>query len=156
MIMRVWRGMMMADRAEAGRDEVAVDHRSERWLRGAFLAGAFTDALVLIPLLHPGIARLLWDIQTGGGAQRFVAHSAAALMAGWTMLLWWASRRPLERRDVAVLTLVVIAGLILDEVAAVTESVVPMNKMIPTWVVQFVLVGGFSGAYLRSCSTGRR
>ncbi len=132
-----------------------MDRRSERWLRGAFIAGALTDALALIPLLHAGTARLLWGIQVDGGAQRLVAHSAAALMAGWTVLLLWASRQPLERRDVAGLTVVVIAGLILAEIEAVMASVVPVNKIVPTWIVQFVLVGIFSGTYLRSRNGSR-
>ncbi len=145
----------MNHRSEAGSNEAAVDWRRERWLRRAFLVGALTDTLALIPLLHPGAARLLWDLQTGGGTQRFVAHSAAALMAGWTMLLWWASRRPLERRDVAPLTLLVIAGLVLAEIAAATANVVPLGKMIPTWILQVVLVVMFSGAYLGSRGAGR-
>ncbi len=73
----------------AGSDEAAADRRSARWLRRAFLLGALADALALVPLLHPSAARLLWGVQAGGGTQRFAAHSAAALMAGWTMLLWW-------------------------------------------------------------------
>ena len=145
----------MNQRAEGERDEMAVDRRSERWLRRAFVAGALVDALALIPLLHPGTARLLWGIQADGGAQRFAAHSAAALMAGWTMLLWWASRRPLERRDVAPLTLLVVAGLILAEIAAATANVVPLGKMIPTWILQVVLVVVFSRAYLDSHGADR-
>lgn len=140
----------MTHRAEGERDEVAVNPRSERWLRRAFVAGAVTDALAVIPLLHPGTARLLWGIQADGGAQRFAAHAAAALMTGWTILLWWASRRPVERRDVAPLTVVVIAGLILAEIAAATANVVPLGKMIPTWIFQVVLVVVFSGVYLDS------
>lgn len=145
----------MNDRAEAERNEIAMDQHSERWLRGAFLAGALTDALALVPLLHAGIARLLWGLKLEGGGQRFAAHSAAALMAGWTMLFCWAYVRPLERRDVAGLTLVVIAGFLLAEIAAVGANVVPVNKMIPTWAVQFVLVAMFSGSYLRSRDPSR-
>ncbi len=63
---------------------------------------------------------------------------------------------PLERRDVAPLTLLVIAGLILSEIAAATANVVSLGKMIPTWILQVVLVVVFSGAYLDSRGAGRR
>ncbi len=41
------------------------------------------------------------------------------MMLGWSVLLLWAYRRPLERRFVAALTVLVIPGLILTEVVAV-------------------------------------
>ena len=129
-------------------EATAVDRRKERWLRWVFLAGALADGLAVIPLLHPGAARLLWDVNAGGATQEFVAHSAAALMAGWALLLVWASRRPLERRDVAPLTVAVIVGLVVSEIAAAAANVVSINKMIPTWIMQAVLIIAFSGAYL--------
>ena len=41
--------------------------QEERLLRAAFLLGAITDALALIPMLFPTMTRLLWG--TGRGSQ---------------------------------------------------------------------------------------
>jgi len=68
-------------------------------------------------------------------------------MLGWTLLLVWAYRRPLERRFVAALTVLVIYGLIATEIAAVLAGAMPAWRMIPTWCLQAVLLALFAGAY---------
>ena len=125
----------------------AVEGRQVRLLRTAFLAGAVTDALALVPLLVPAVARLLWGFDDQTGAYRFAMGYAASLMLGWTALLLWAYRRPLERAVVAALTVVVIYGLVATEVAAVLSGHMALWRMIPTWCLQAVLLSLFAGAY---------
>jgi len=72
---------------------------------------------------------------------------AASLMLGWTILLLWAYRRPLERRFVAALTVLVILGLILTEGVAVHSGVLKAWRMAPTWCLQVLLLLLFGGAY---------
>lgn len=119
----------------------------ERLLRTAFLAGAVTDAFALVPMLVPSAASLLWGFDDRSGSYRFAMGYAAALMAGWTGLLLWAYRRPLERRFVAALTVVVIYGLALAEIAAVVSGAMPLWRMLPTWCLQAGLLALFAGAY---------
>jgi hypothetical protein len=121
--------------------------RQSRLLRTAFLAGAITDALAVLPLLFPAMAQLLWGFEDVGGGYRFVSGYAASLMAAWTGLLLWAARRPLERAFVAPLTVLIIYGLIATEIAAVHAGVLPVARMAPTWVLQAGLLGLFAGAY---------
>jgi hypothetical protein len=71
----------------------------------------------------------------------------ASLMLGWTALLIWAYRRPLERRGVAALTVLVIYGLIISEVLAVQSGALAAWRMIPTWCLQAVLLLLFAGAF---------
>lgn len=118
-----------------------------RLLRTAFLAGAVTDALALVPMLCPPVARLLWGIDAAGGAYRFAMGYGAALMLGWTALLLWAARHPLERRVVAALTVLVLYGLVAAEAAAVFAGDIALWRMLPTWVLQAGLLGLFAGAY---------
>ncbi len=68
-------------------------------------------------------------------------------MLGWTALLLWAYRRPVERRFVAPLTVLVIYGLIFTEVVAVLSGSIAIWRMIPTWILQSVLLALFAGAY---------
>lgn len=119
----------------------------ERLLRAAFLAGAVTDALAVIPMLVPPIARLVWGFDDAGGAYRFAMGYGASLMAAWTALLLWARQRPAERAFVAALTVGVIYGLVATEIAAVLSGAMPVWRMVPTWVLQAGLLGLFATAY---------
>ena len=119
----------------------------EQLLRTAFVAGAVTDAGALVPMMLRPAARLLWGFDDPSGAYRFAMGYGASLMLGWTLLLVWASRRPLERRFVALLTVVVIYGLMATEIVAVASGELPAWRMVPTWCLQAALLGLFAGAY---------
>jgi len=119
----------------------------ERLLRAAFVAGAVTDALAIVPMLVPQVATLLWGFDAPTGPYRFAIRYAAALMLGWTILLVWAYHRPLERRFVAALTVVVIYGLALTEAVAVVAGDLALWRAVPTWCLQAVLLGLFAGSY---------
>lgn len=121
--------------------------RQEQMLRTAFVVGAVTDALALVPMLFPSMARLLWGFDDPSGSYRFAMGYGASLMLGWTALLVWAARRPLERRFVAPLTVLVIYGLVVTEVAAVHAGTLSAARLAPTWVLQAVLLVLFAGAY---------
>lgn len=119
-----------------------------RVLRAAFLAGAITDALALFPLVVPEMASRLWGFDEFPGSYSFVAGYAAALMLGWTVLLVWAYQRPLERRFVAPLTVLVIYGLVITEVVAVASGHIAIEMIAPTLCLQVGLVAIFaSGAH---------
>ncbi len=124
-----------------------MNDRRAQLLRTAFVAGAVTDALALVPMLSPPMARLLWGFEDTGGAYRFAMGYGASLMAAWTALLVWAARRPLERAFVAALTVMVIYGLVATEIVAVATGTMPAWRMAPTWLLQTALVALFAGAY---------
>ena len=124
-----------------------MNTHEERLLRMAFLAGAITDAGALLPMLWPPLADLLWGFRDVSGTFRFAMGYGASLMLGWTVLLLWAYRRPLERRFVAALTALVIYGLILTEVVAVRSGALEAWRMVPTWCLQAVLLLLFAGAF---------
>ena len=119
-----------------------------RWLKIAFLAGIITDALALIPMLYPPMAKLMWGFDKLSDNYFFAMGYGASLMAGWTLLLIWAYKRPLERRFIAFLTIIVIIGLIATEIFAIANGSININKMIPTWILQIVLLGLFSFSYV--------
>ena len=119
----------------------------ERLLRTAFVAGAITDAVAVIPMLVPDVARLLWGFDTECGGYRFAMGYGASLMLGWTALLVWAYRRPIERRFVAALTVFVVYGLVSTEIIAVLSGHIAAWRLVPTWCLQAALLGLFAGAY---------
>ncbi len=63
-----------------------------------------------------------------------------ALMLGWTALLLWADRRPLERRGLLVITVAVIAGLAANELRSVVTGFLPLGRVAPIWILQAGLV----------------
>ncbi len=122
----------------------------EERLRAAFLAGAITDALALVPMLMPPVASMMWGFEQPSGGYYFAMGYGASLMLGWTLLLLWAYQSPVERRGVALLTLVVIAGLVVTEVVAVAAGHLAAARLIPTWIIQAGLAYLFTTAYSRS------
>lgn len=124
-----------------------MHERQAQFLRRAFLLGAATDALALIPMLVPRMASLLWGFTDPSGAYRFAMGYGASLMLGWTVLLVWAYQRPVERRFVAALTVLVIYGLVATEVVAVWSGHLELWRMLPTWSLQAVLLFMFASAY---------
>jgi hypothetical protein len=119
----------------------------ETTLRIAFMVGAVTDALAIVPMIIRPLARLMWGIEDSSGAYQFAMGYAASLMLGWTVLLVWAYRQPVERRFVAVITILVICGLILAEIVAVPLGAIPWLRMAPTWCIQIVLLILFGNAF---------
>jgi hypothetical protein len=127
--------------------ERATRRRRTSLLRTAFLVGAATDALAVLPMLVPSVAAMLWGFDEQSGPYRFAMGYAATLMLAWTGLLLWAMRRPVERAFVAPLTVLVIYGLVATEIASVLTGQISAARMLPTWAVQAGLLGLFAVAY---------
>jgi hypothetical protein len=98
-----------------------------KWLKIAYLAGIITDVLALVPMLYPPIAELMWGFDKFNGEYLFAMGFGASSMLGWTLLLIWAYREPLERRFTAFLTILVIIGFIATEIFAVANG--NINKL---------------------------
>jgi len=124
-----------------------MTNRQTQLLRAAFLTGAITDALAVIPMLSPAVAHLMMGFEDMNEPYRFAMGYAASLMTGWTALLLWAYQKPIERAFVAVLTILVIAGLAAIEIISVMYGMLPAARMIPTWILQSILLGLFAYAY---------
>jgi hypothetical protein len=123
-------------------------NKSARWLRRAFLLGAATDAGAVVPMLHEGMAKRLWGFSDVDTKYRFAMRFGAALMVGWTLLLLWASSKPVERRPVALMTVQVIAGFVATEIIAVKNGYMDIRKAAPSWIMQAILSGLFIRGYL--------
>ncbi len=81
-------------------------HKRIIWVRLAYWAGIIADLVVALYMLFPQ-----WDSRLFGA--KIVSspifglgiRRGAALMIGWTVLLFWADRKPIERRDVLLITI---------------------------------------------------
>jgi hypothetical protein len=122
-----------------------------RFIKTCYYIGAAADALAVLPLCVPGIARAMFGLREAGtgGDYLYASRVAASLMLGWTFLLLWASRRPVERRGVLLLTLLpVLAGLIASSVQAVRSGFVEVRYMLPLWVFYAVIVPLYGAAHV--------
>lgn len=125
--------------------------------RVAFLLGAVTDGLAILPMLSRRIGAALFgrDPSRTNHEYRYAMGIGASLMAGWTLLLLWGAASPLERRGLLVLTVFpVITGIVVATVLAVRRGVIRLSRVVPLWVhlgvvslfyaVVYVLSGPFA------------
>ena len=93
-------------------------------LRVCFLVGAITDGLAVVPMLSPNIGTMLFggEFARLGVEYRYAMGIGAALMAGWTVLLLWGSVKPIERRDLLVITIFpVVTGIVASTVYGIAQ-----------------------------------
>jgi hypothetical protein len=122
------------------------------WLRASFQVGAIVDGVAAFLMLFPESGRAVYGIANFEPTTdyRYAMRLGASLMLGWSVLFLWADRKPLERRGVLPITVLVIAGLAWAGVYAVSARLVSLPYMIPTWVAQALLVVLFLYSYLVS------
>jgi hypothetical protein len=128
-----------------------------RWLRISYWVGAIVDAVAAATLLSPPLFALAADL-TGFVPRadfRYASGMAASLMAGWTALLVWADRSPMERRGVLPLTVAVVAALAANEVHAVRSGFLPPGPAAAIWVLQACLAALFLGSWLAAAISAR-
>jgi hypothetical protein len=128
-----------------------------RWLRRSYRAGALVDGLAAIGMAHPRVfgptLRFKRGFNRTGPEFSYAMRTGAPLMAGWTVLLMWADRQPLERRAVLPMTVLpVIAGLMANDAHAVRVGRLSGRSVAPVRALQLGLVGlfGYSLARARS------
>ena len=113
------------------------------WLRISYWVGAITDGIATFRMLFPKIAY--------GVEYRYALGLGASLMLGWTFLLVWADRKPLERKGVLLLTVFpVITGILLAEIYSVTKGLITFEKMLPTGIFRVVLIALFIFSYFNA------
>lgn len=97
------------------------------WLRASYWIGAVADAIVGIRMLMPGAM--------GEAGFRYAMGTSASLMFGWTLLLIWADRRPVQRKGILLITIVpVIPGLMAAALYTVLDGVFPVARAVPLWI----------------------
>ena len=128
------------------------------WLRIAYWTGAILDGLLVIVMLLPEVELAIHGvkgIEIPGGV-RYALAVGAALMAGWTCLLIWADRKPVERRGVILLTVVpVIVGLKLAGIYLFVYNYVTVRDMIVSWILGGLVLVLFIFSYVNSASLVR-
>ena len=122
-------------------------------LRISYWIGAILDAFTIIPMLSPKMGGAMFGIDhfNPGVEYRYAMIIASSLMLGWTFLLLWANRKPIERSGIFIITVFpVMIGLVLSGLYAVQAHVVKIENMIPMWIVQVIVTTLFTISYLKA------
>jgi hypothetical protein len=127
-----------------------VKNRAVFWLKLAFIAGAVVDALAVIPMAVPWAAKLFWGFDDFTGIYYFAMGMGASLMLAWTILLFWAYRKPVERRYIALFTVIIIAGIVITQVVMIGQGFVQPGKFTGSFIMQAVLLALFSYGFIIS------
>lgn len=116
-------------------------------------AGAIADFFFFVAMVYPP----LWGAVFGksdfspGLEYRIDMGVGASLMLGWTCLLIWASRRPVERRAVLLLTACpVLVGLGITGAVAAATGVTSISSLAPVIVLKVVLITLMISGYLKA------
>jgi len=125
--------------------------RSILMLRVSYVVGAVIDALAAIALLFPAIQGVMYnipDFKVTPVINNF-SYTGASLMLGWTVLLIWAGRKPLERKGILLITVFpVVAGIACSGIYLVSAGIVPLISVIPTLIMQVCIAGLFLFSYI--------
>lgn len=119
-------------------------------LKLAYLAGAITDFLVYLLMVFPSLATIFWGFREFDDKYYFAMGMGAALMLGWTMLLLWAYQQPIERRFVALLTIIVIIGIAATNMIMLNRGTFTIIERLPTFIILIILITLFSYGYMNT------
>jgi predicted CoA-binding protein len=129
-----------------------------RWLRISYWTGAIVDAAAAVLMFFPEAGRAVYGLRDFEPTvdYRYAMRLGASLMLGWTLLLVWADRKPVERRGLLPITVLVIIGLAWAGAYAVSAGLIPIANMLPSWGLQLALVALFTYSYARSRAEAAR
>jgi hypothetical protein len=112
--------------------------------------GVIVDAVAAILMISPSV----WSsfngltIGTTGSGTVLALGPGVSLMAGWTILLIWADRKPVERKGVLLITIFpVIAGLAIYNVYGIVSGLEAAVSVLPVLALQAGLVALFGIGY---------
>jgi hypothetical protein len=111
------------------------------FLRISYWAGAILDGIAFLIMVFPPLFALnnRLTIFNPGIEYRYAMGMGAPLMLGWTILLLWADRKPMERKDILLITLLVVLGEVATEIFGVMIGFIAVSAMLLTWIIQFIM-----------------
>ena len=125
-------------------------NRKITFIRVCYWVCAIFELLAVIPMLSPKLFGLIMGIQdfNPGSDYNYAMGVAASFALGWVLLLFWAVRRPVERKGVLLLTIVpVFIGNMLSGIYAVSSGLLKAATVFPSLVMQVIIIVAFGLGY---------
>jgi hypothetical protein len=122
------------------------------WLRTSYWTGAILDVLAGLIMVFPGLFAFMNKPVTFQPETdfRYAMGMGAPLMFAWSVLLLWADRKPLERRGVLPITLLVIGGEVATQVWGISAGFLGLQPLLPTFGMQILLAALFLFSTVKS------
>lgn len=122
------------------------------WLRLSYWVGAVVDFAAAWMMLIPSLFAFMNQPVNFHPADefRYAMGMGASLMFGWAALLIWADRKPLERKEILPITLLVVFGEALTQIWGVAVGFVPLSALVPTFIIQVVIALLFLFSYFNA------
>jgi len=106
------------------------------------------DAIAALQMLFPQLLLKSFGIRINADAEfTYAMRYGAPLMVGWTGLLFWAERKPVERRDVLLITLTAGISKIPKESRGYVMAMLPRyTNIVWGWPYRFLRKVSQAGA----------
>jgi len=108
----------------------------------SYWIGIIADAIATVLLFSPTVANavlqpLPFEVSP---VYLYVSRVAGALMLGWTVLLFWAQLKPVERADILLITLFPVVTLLAAAAALVAKSgQISFSNLLPMFILYVAL-----------------
>jgi len=121
-------------------------------LRLSYWAGAILDLGAGMMMVYPGLFVPIYcpPVFRPGLDYRFAMGMGAPLMFAWTVVLLWADRKPMERKGILPITMLVVAGEAATQVWGVVSGFIPLQPVLLTFSMQLLLSALFLFSYLNA------
>ena len=121
------------------------------WLRIAYWVGIIVDAIgaimMLFPSLYAQFSNVSFENDTGFS---YAQRNNFPLMIGWTILLLWANHKPLERKGVVFITLLVIIGYTVFLIYSIASGYTTLQSSISELIREAMMIALFSYSYFNA------
>ena len=117
----------------------------------SYWIGIIVDAIATLLLFSPTLANFILQPQPFemSPIYLYVTRVAGALMLGWTVLLFWAKSKPIERADILLITLFPVVSILAAAAGLVAKSnQISTSKLLPMFVLYFVIFCTFVPSYV--------
>lgn len=123
-----------------------------RWLRIGYWVGIVMDAIAFIGMLIPALFVRVVNVNLmAGTGLSWALRFGAPLMLGWTVLLYWADRKPVERKDVLLITLCpVVLGISAFWLYTIAVGLASFRQLLPILLQQVLLIAVFGYSYFQA------
>ena len=117
----------------------------------SYWIGIVADGAATVLLFSPTIANFALQPQPFeiSAAYLYITRIAGALMLGWTVLLFWAQLKPIERADILLITLFpVVTLLALAAILVAKSNQISFPNLLPMFILYFVIYCTFIPSYV--------
>jgi len=129
---------------------ICEDNRMKKLLITSYWIGIVADALATVLLFCPSVADAVLQPQPFEMSELYlyVSRVAGSLMLGWTILLFWAVLKPIERADILLITLLPVTLLAVAAGLVAKSNQIPVSNLLPMFALYVVVYCTFIPSYV--------